>query len=60
MKNRAVAAVVGVTLLAVSLWLLLDLANLVSVETLGSPEVLLMLVPSALAIGFALVVWLRW
>jgi hypothetical protein len=60
MKNRALAAVVGVALLAASLWALIDLANLVSVSTLGSPEVLLMLVPSGLAIGFALLVWLHW
>jgi len=60
MKNRALATVVGVTLFAASLWALLDLANLVSVSTLGSPEVLLMLVPSGLAIGFALLVWLHW
>jgi len=60
MRNRALAAIVGVALFVASLWALLDLANLVSVSTLGSPEVLLMLVPSGLAIGFALLVWLYW
>ncbi|WP_311171053.1 hypothetical protein [Halobellus ordinarius] len=60
MKNKTIVAAVGVIIFAVSLWLLSDLAALVSVETLARAEVLVMLVPTALAIGFALLVWLHW
>ncbi|MFC6872135.1 hypothetical protein [Halobellus marinus] len=60
MREKLTAAVVGVVLFAASMWLLADLADLVSVSALARIEVLAMLFPTSLAIGFALLVWLYW
>ncbi|MGQ4555939.1 hypothetical protein [Halobellus sp. GM3] len=60
MRERVIGALVGVAVLAISLWALLELADLVILRSVGSVEFVLMLVPTALAIGFALLVWLKW
>ena len=36
------------------------LADLTGVGAVGGPEFVLMLLPTGLAVGFALLVWLRW
>jgi len=58
--RRLLGAVAGVVALAASLWLLVELSELVTLGSIGSVEMLLMLFPTSLAIGFALLVWLYW
>jgi len=60
MDDRIIAALVGVTVLAGSLWILIELAGWVTVGDVGPIALLGMVVPAMLAIGFAMLVWLRW
>ncbi|MFD1684740.1 hypothetical protein [Halobellus litoreus] len=60
MDDRLTAALVGLAVLAVSLWALVELAGWVTFGDVGLFALLGMLVPATLAIGFAMLVWLRW
>jgi len=60
MNDRVIAAIVGLAVLAVSLWALVELAGWVTFGDVGPVALLGMLVPATLAIGFAMLVWLRW
>ena len=72
MRQRSlVAAAVVVSLAVALLWgavravggdsrVSTVLADLTGVGPLGAPAFVLMLLPTGLAVGFALLVWLRW